>query len=1314
MKKIFILFFILTLITCAFSLEVTVGEGSATTKYLPSYGYYNNSWGHWILPMSDASAMNFSEIQFNVVNTPSNYTRSALVYYKLTSETEVTNAYAEPVAAGFTLVYDGDITWNGSGWQGITLDDAIEYDGTQNIEFWWEDRTGSYSDGYPQIYATYSTDAGAYKYLDANFPEVDGTSVGYYPNTKLIAEIAGAPTIATLVSPENNSDHQAIDVSFTWTNGENTTSNTLVYSQNADLSDAITVDDATSPFAVNGLDNFATYYWKVISHSAIDMDVQTAVYSFVTIPVEGNYHIGSGDVTNNSIPMDPYYKRSYTQSIFYASDFTGIDGQIESIAWNYNGNTASTQPIKVYMATTTKTEFESNTDWVPADQLTMVYDGSVDLPNIESWVNVSFDVPFAYDGTDNLVIAVLRNNTEFFSGNDEFYGTATENDRSIKYCVDGNNDIDINALPTSGVYTKQAYPNTYFVTGDIATDPEVNVNITERNFGSMMQNTDVDPIDVNVMNIGSGSAEVTGITFTGTDAADFSYVVTGDQANIVAGTPLVVSVDLDTATSGNKSATLELVTSTGNFNVPFVANVIDSSGDTHTDPIMIDVSGDQYTNVGTTASFASDYAFTTANDVVYKLTLDQETTFDISLEGSSFDTKLWVINSLAGMEEGLTNADIEKWYYNDDETGATTGGASTTSREKTRATWSKMLPTLAPAGDYYIVISGYQTYNGEYTITMNFESAPTYDPATNFTATVAEDDVTLAWEAPANAENLTGYKVSRDGTEITTTTELTYVDSDLVNGTYEYSLVAQYGENNSVAVTASATVNVTVEETLPPTNLVATLNDNDVTLTWEAPATRNLMLTKNALRNRALTNYKIFKDNTLLATVASDVLTYDDNDIAYGTYEYYVKAVYTASDSDASNTVSITYSEPSNPLPPSNFTVDPTGDDAVLTWTAPGTGDDHTFTKCFVDEVGNGIGTNGVAEMICVNQFSELELANYQGMYITSISFVPWALTATFKVCAYSDNGTNLIMEQDVANPTNQEWNEVQLNESFMIPETGDLMIGFVCNATSGYPAGVDAGPIVEGGNVCQMNNGGWTTLNALASSLVCNWAVQANASFTRQINTDAPENVVNLSKTVVPNTTSADLAMISSSKVARMPETRNERDITGYRIYRLDNDDVASPDEWTLLTDPDIDPATMTYTDEDWSELDPGAYRFAIKTIYNDAVSAAAISEMVEKDMHGQVDVTIMDFTDTPLQGVNVSINDETIATDDNGVAHFGYIHAGEQEVLVKDDNYFYNGADIDVEALNTTNVTIKTETYSASSDKARFVVGEVFSAST
>jgi M6 family metalloprotease-like protein len=132
--------------------------------------------------------------------------------------------------------------------------------------------------------------------------------------------------------------------------------------------------------------------------------------------------------------------------------------------------------------------------------------------------------------------------------------------------------------------------------------------------------------------------------------------------------------------------------------------------------------------------------------------------------------------------------------------------------------------------------------------------------------------------------------------------------------------------------TVSLTVNGSVTETKnnyitvlqinSPQNLTAAAGNATVSLNWQAP------------QNRTLTSYKIYRNGTLLQTVASSVLSYTDNAVTNGTqYTYYITALFTDPNGESlpSNSVTVT---PLAPVlnPPQNLSTQVNGLSIVLSW----------------------------------------------------------------------------------------------------------------------------------------------------------------------------------------------------------------------------------------------------------------------------------------------------------------------------------------------------------------------------------------------
>lgn len=150
--------------------------------------------------------------------------------------------------------------------------------------------------------------------------------------------------------------------------------------------------------------------------------------------------IGGGNNQDQSVPIQAYYGYTYSQSIYLASEINAT-GNITSLKWYFQGTTLlpNTQDLVIYLGHTDKTAFADNTDWVGAAELTQVYAGGITVSADPGWVTLTFDTPFAYNGTDNLVIAVDENRAGYDGSGDNFYNTAVTGNRSIYSYSDGVN-----------------------------------------------------------------------------------------------------------------------------------------------------------------------------------------------------------------------------------------------------------------------------------------------------------------------------------------------------------------------------------------------------------------------------------------------------------------------------------------------------------------------------------------------------------------------------------------------------------------------------------------------------------------------------------------------------------------------------------------------------------------------------------------------------------------------------------------------------------------------------------------------------------
>ena len=141
--------------------DVTIGSGTSTNAYIPTYAYYKYSLTEQIYTASEiGGAGTITAIAFKVSNSKST-TRTVDLYMKHTTKTAFTSKTGWETLSSSDKVYSGSVTFNSSGWTTITLSTPFVYNGTSNLIVGMDDNTGSYvssSSNSPQFYV-YSTSA---------------------------------------------------------------------------------------------------------------------------------------------------------------------------------------------------------------------------------------------------------------------------------------------------------------------------------------------------------------------------------------------------------------------------------------------------------------------------------------------------------------------------------------------------------------------------------------------------------------------------------------------------------------------------------------------------------------------------------------------------------------------------------------------------------------------------------------------------------------------------------------------------------------------------------------------------------------------------------------------------------------------------------------------------------------------------------------------------------------------------------------------------------------------------------------------------
>ena len=235
------------------------------------------------------------------------------------------------------------------------------------------------------------------------------------------------------------------------------------------------VDDATqitstyttteTSYVLMGL-NEQTSYTVTVQPDCGGGDIGAATTVSFTTPcvapievINNSYPASTYTTEGNHFPMSNHYLNSFTEQIYYPSDFNDVSADFSGMSFQYNDASEITRTLDIYMAHTADSVFVQDVWATPIGNYTHVYSGPVTFNRngVDRWVNIAFDTNFYYNGYDNLLLVVNDiTGSEVSNSNSKFYTVNTNANRSqCKYTHDANDNWSITNMPTSGTLHTQ-------------------------------------------------------------------------------------------------------------------------------------------------------------------------------------------------------------------------------------------------------------------------------------------------------------------------------------------------------------------------------------------------------------------------------------------------------------------------------------------------------------------------------------------------------------------------------------------------------------------------------------------------------------------------------------------------------------------------------------------------------------------------------------------------------------------------------------------------------------------------------------------
>ncbi|MCQ2275453.1 MAG: fibronectin type III domain-containing protein [Bacteroidales bacterium] len=203
----------------------------------------------------------------------------------------------------------------------------------------------------------------------------------------------------------------------------------------------------TASYLLGGLDPSTAYDIRVIANcdnGFTGAPVSTSVLTRCL--VSGAVAIGNGTGTAVQYPVNNYYRYSLTQQIFTAAEMGFNPQTFNGISFEYSYSSPSTDKnnVNIYLGHTTMSNFSANTDYVPFDSLQLVYSGNLNCQ--QGWNEFSFNAPFNYNGTDNLVVVVDDNSDDYNGSSYTFYTHSTDGVNMCHALFSDSNNPDLTNL----------------------------------------------------------------------------------------------------------------------------------------------------------------------------------------------------------------------------------------------------------------------------------------------------------------------------------------------------------------------------------------------------------------------------------------------------------------------------------------------------------------------------------------------------------------------------------------------------------------------------------------------------------------------------------------------------------------------------------------------------------------------------------------------------------------------------------------------------------------------------------------------------
>ncbi len=511
-------------LSALFALGLLIGLNAVTITI--GNGTHNQGWPFRTFYGFERSAALYTADQINatgfidLVAWDCGITSGMIVPYKIwlknTTDTSMTAQPWQVITATATLVKEGTYTPNTLGWHQFQLDFPFAYSGASLIIL-VETNHGEYGDGNQSVQAFKCTNTGEqrhqYWFLNTSEPIDPGTLTYNLPNIMMNFSSDTEDDLGAVDITGNPTPTVGEAASYTVSirnNGSNAQSGYRVKLMDANNTELAAVN---CPPINSGTTAEVEILWTpsiagpTTIYGIVELMGDEIAQNDQTRVLELNVHpqgiqavtIGSG-LNWDHIPFNFYIGfSSLFQALYFPDELGFAEGTITSMAiYNRFTDYVGNATIQIFLGTTDQINLQHG--FIPAGELTLVYEGDLFFPAGENTLNITFQSPYMYLG-ENLVVMFHRVfEIASYDGDNKFKCQTMGNDRACAFY--SHNPIDPYA-PMGRGYTGIFPQTTFFYTpqlidSDLAVlnisgnstpsvGAETNYTVTVRNNGSFSE-----------------------------------------------------------------------------------------------------------------------------------------------------------------------------------------------------------------------------------------------------------------------------------------------------------------------------------------------------------------------------------------------------------------------------------------------------------------------------------------------------------------------------------------------------------------------------------------------------------------------------------------------------------------------------------------------------------------------------------------------------------------------------------------------------------------------------------------------------------